>query len=391
MPNDLSVLMPKIIARGLRVLRQGCIMPQLVNGDYSKEARQKGDTIDVPITVQVNTRDVTPSEAPIAGTSVTPTKVQVPLSNWRQNDPIMLSDHDMVKIAAQKDFLPGQMTEAIKSLSRDVNISIMQEYKGVYGAVGTAGTTPFGSSIADAINAKALLNAQLCPRGMRRGVLDVTAEAAAELRPEFSSVDRAGSSKTLLEGGIGRKFGIDWYSDDDVLYHTTNAVGTGALTVNGAHAAATTAPIPGQTATVSIAKGAGANWSAKKGDLIRFAGDAQTYVITADVTVTQGTNTNVVIAPGLQVAKSGSEAVTVLGSHRVNLAFHREAIAYATRPLADVEVKGLGTQIMSLQDPQTGMVLRLEVTRQHKQVIWEFDLLWGVKLVDPRLCVRILG
>ena len=42
-------------------------------------------------------------------------------------------------------------------------------------------------------------------------------------------------------------------------------------------------------------------------------------------------------------------------------------------------------------DPQTGITLRLEVSRQYKQVVWEFDLLWGSKLIRPELATRIAG
>jgi hypothetical protein len=46
---------------------------------------------------------------------------------------------------------------------------------------------------------------------------------------------------------------------------------------------------------------------------------------------------------------------------------------------------------MSMTDPQTGITLRLEVSRQYKQVTWEFDILWGAKLVRPELATRIAG
>lgn len=42
MPNDVSAILPKILARGLMTLRQRVMMPRLVNADYSRLAAQKG-------------------------------------------------------------------------------------------------------------------------------------------------------------------------------------------------------------------------------------------------------------------------------------------------------------------------------------------------------------
>ena len=57
MANTLATIMPKILARGLKSLRERCSMPQLVNSDYSLEAKEKGATIDidVPTAVAIST------------------------------------------------------------------------------------------------------------------------------------------------------------------------------------------------------------------------------------------------------------------------------------------------------------------------------------------------
>jgi hypothetical protein len=52
---------------------------------------------------------------------------------------------------------------------------------------------------------------------------------------------------------------------------------------------------------------------------------------------------------------------------------------------------GYGNQIVAMTDPQTGLSMRLEVSRQHKQVVYSLDALWGVKLIRPELAVRIAG
>ena len=47
--NDLSKVVDKLLAQGLLALRGTCVMPRLVNSDYSNLAAQQGASIDVPI------------------------------------------------------------------------------------------------------------------------------------------------------------------------------------------------------------------------------------------------------------------------------------------------------------------------------------------------------
>jgi len=67
-------------------------------------------------------------------------------------------------------------------------IPFFATYPGIYGYVGTAGITPFGSGVevASATNLRKTLLEQYCPRENRRGILDYAAEAAAlNLAPFF--------------------------------------------------------------------------------------------------------------------------------------------------------------------------------------------------------------
>ena len=129
------------------------------------------------------------------------------------------------------------------------------------------------------------------------------------------------------------------------------------------------------------------------GDIITIAGDDQTYVLTAAATqASAATDVTLAFEPALKVALTGSEAITVKATHVVNLAFHRDAFALAMRPLmASVADYQLGSRFISMQDPVTGLVLRLEVSRQHKQTRWAFDVLWGTQLVRPALACRLAG
>jgi len=404
MANVFTNIMPKIIARGLMVLREVAIMPRLVNSDFSADAKRKGQTVDVPVPSAVGTQAVSPGKDPVTPVDTTVPIVQIPLDQWRKNDPIYLTDKEMLEIDSKEFFLPTQMEEAVRALANEVNVYLFGLYKnttqGIYGAVGTAGTTPFGSGVLtkSATDARKLLNKQLCPKANRSGVLDYDAEAAALELSAFQDADKVGSSEVKIEGEVGRKFGINWNADGDVPTHTAGTIvdGGAARTCavdNGAGYAIGIDTIDVDEGAATTAVG-----TITRGDIISFAGHAQQYVVVdntgsaqfvaPDYTFATNAIAGLKFYPALVAAVVDDELITVVDDHVVNLCFHRDAFGFAQRQL---ETDSIGTQIITMTDPVTGIGLRLEVLRQNKQMVWEFDLLYGGKLVRPELAVRIMG
>lgn len=412
MANNLLDILPKILARALLALREAAVMPRLVNGDYSADAAKKGATIDVPIPSAVGTQDVVPSNTPPTPGNTVSETVPIPLNYWKQNVPIHLTDKELVEIDARDAFLPMQMSEAIRALANDVNLSIHKEYRGpvrgVFGVEGTAGTTPFGTSIGvkSATQVRKVLNKQVCPKDNRRGVLDFDAEAQALELDAFNDASTTLSAEVKIEGEIGRKFGIDWVADDAVVTHVAGTLDDGggdaeAVLDGGFAIGIDIIDIDNSTLTGTLVNG----------DIITFANHSQTYVVVDNPASPQFTlatdnqagtvgvytaDTNAIAGlkffPALVAAVVTSEVMVLTATHVVNLVFHRDAIAFATRPLVQsTQDMALGSQIMSMQDPVTGLVLRLEVSRQHKQVVWEFDILWGTRLIRAELAARLLG
>jgi hypothetical protein len=370
MANTNTNIMPRILARGLKVLRENASMPRLVNSDYSAEAARKGTTVDVPVPTASSTTDVVPANTPPAGTDKTFDLVQIPLDQWKKNLPFYLTDKELAEIDANQHFIPMAVDEAMRTLAQTVNQYLFAQYKGVFGYFGTAGTTPFATTVQGATQTRAILNTQKCPKANRRGMLDFTAEAQFLELAQFSNLEQTGDDRVKIEGEMGRKYGNDWYSDDDVPLHTA---GTGtAYVTNGTQALASKSVVL-QTGTGTVVVG----------DIVTFAGHSQTYAVTAGIAA-PGT---ISIYPGLQVAVTTGVAMTIKASHRVNLIFHRDAFAFATRTLQDDG----DANTVTMQDPKTGLVLRLEKIRQYKQTLYEFDILYGAKLVRPELACRLAG
>jgi len=383
--NTLTSILTQILARGMMCLRPEVLMTKLVNTDYSLEAKKKGQTIDIPLSAAVATDDVTAAAVPGAPTGVTPTTAQITLDNWKHAS-FGLSDIEVGRIRADQDFVPLQMEEAFKALAKDINDSVFATYKGIYGYVGTAGMTPFGSGVevASATNLRKVLLEQYCPRSNRRGILDLSAEAAALNLAPFSDAEKRGSKDTKTSGNLGQIFGFDWYGEDGVPTHTA---GSGSnIETDAAGYAIGVKLINSDTGTGTI----------EEGDVFTIAGDDQTYVCTADVgDVAAGA---IAFLPALKVTISGATAITLKASHVVNLGFHRDAFGLAMRsPDAGIKellgqsIAGNIMQSVVLQDPVSKLIMRLELIRGYKMTIWDVDCLWGTALVSAERAARLAG
>src|SRR6185437_12218194 len=228
---------------------------------------------------------------------------------------------------------------------------------------------------------------QRAPLTDRRMVLDVNAEANALALPQLTTFQNVGTATAVIEGTIGRKLGFDWAMDQQIPTQATTALSAGAATVNGVQAVGVGSTDGGRTGTLSIAKATNAS-NLIAGDIFTIAGSAQTYTVLTAVTLAVG-NTTVSIAPALQKATAGGEVITLNAAHVVNLAFHRDAFAFVSRPLQKTSANTL--EMISVPDPVSGVTLRLEVTRQNKQTFFDFDVLYGAACVRPELACRVAG
>lgn len=383
MANTLTPVIPTLFAQGLKALRRNCVMPRLVNSDYGTEVKEKGDTIQVPIPSAIAVQDVVPGVTAPAPADIAPTTASIPLSNWKEA-PFVLSEKELAQVI--DGVIPIQLSSAVEAIADAINQSIFGLYTGVYGFTGTAGTTPFASDITAATNARKVLGTQLAPTQNRRIVLDPSAEANALSLPAFYGALNSADPAVITEGQIGRKFGFDWYMDQRVPTQVAGTITTGLI------AKASTAQAAGLKAIVCTTAASTGACALKVGDIIQFSGDAQTYTVTAAATqAAASTDVTVNISPGKVVPLVGSEAVTVKASHVANLAFHRDAFAFASRPMNMNNLTENKDQSFMMSDPVSGLTMRLCYREEFHRTRLAFDVLWGVGLIRPELACRIAG
>ncbi len=381
MANVLTDLMNTIILPlALATLRENCVMPALVTTDFSAEAKEQGDTIRVPLPQNMGTADTMVPATGSSSTDLDDPKVDITLDQWKYKQ-FQMTDKEMLE-SVTSAVLPSAAEAAVKSLANSIGFSLLALYKDIPYFYGTAGTTP--DEAADLIGARKVLQQNLAPMDDRRAVLDVEAEAA--LLNAFKDASATGSIQVMKEASMGRKFGLDTFSDQLIVDHTAGTLAAGSPLVNGAvSAAATTMNIDGGSGTETI----------KAGDVFTVAGASGQYVFTADATASGGAITGAAFYPAAPTGGfADNAAITIAASHTPNLVFQKGAFALAVRSLNDSTVgENTASDIAVQVDPITGLPLRLETWRSPSNATryWRFDILYGIKTLRKELACRLLG
>ena len=376
--NTMTYACDTLLAQGLLALRENCVMPRLVNTSYDTMAAEKGTAINVPVPSAIAIVSVSQNYIPPDDAAISPTAVTITMDQWWEA-PFFLSDKDLMD--SLDGIVPMQASEAIKTIGNKVDASILALYKKVYGYAGAAAVTPFASDVSEITEARKILNNQLAPLDDRRVVINADAEANALGLRAFQDMSFSGSAAGIIEGKINRKLGFDWFMDQNIPSHTCGTVAVSWIAKTST---------PQAIGLKSIVTTTGGTAAMLEGDVIVFSGQTQTYVLTAAASRSGGGDMTITVEPGLKVALAGDETITIKGSHAVNLAFHRDAFAFASRPLAD-NTDGLGNLIRSAIDPVSGIALRLEISRQHKRTRFSYDILYGLACIRPALACRIAG
>lgn len=368
------------VAMGLATLRERLALCHIANRDYESAitAAKRFATVNVSVPAAVATRTVAPDVVPPSVTAVTPTSIPVTLNQW-QEAPFAMDDKGLTQV--DRGILPMQAAEAVKGLANYIEDFLWTKITAsTYLFSGTAGSTPFATDLTAYLDARKIANVALMDMDPRYVVLGTDAEANALGLRAFQDASFGGGQGVILNGQIGQKLGATWLMSQRVPTHTGGTYTTGT-TVTGVNALGTTV----------IALSGGATGTLIAGDIIGIG--SFTYNVVSSVGA--GTPSSVTITPGLFAATAGGEAIVGRKSGAntfvQNILIQRDCLAFAMAPLMDtIQVPGATLQAVAI-DEVSGLSLRLEVSRQHRQVQWSFDALFGASVVRANACVYIAG
>ena len=371
MANTLLTL-KEIARQALPRLTSELVFPKLVYRDFSEAFCDVGDT------VRVRRPTVYRAEEFSEDTGVT-------YQDMREDAVDVTLDHlatvDVRASAVEsatnlKDLNRVFVEPAAAALAEKINADGLALYADIAAHVGTAGVTP--SALSDIAEARRALNAAKVPQTGRVAVWDTEADAKLAQLPAIVNAEKSGSTAALREGSLGRVFGMDNYMSQAVCRHVSGLTAAEGLCVKGA--------VTEGAYTLDLT-GTALSGRLVKGDILTIGG--QDFCAAEDSAEASGN-----VITGARVTEAlpaiaDKTAVTVVGSHTANLAFHPMAFAYVTRPLIDPDGQGVSSYVTSYG----GITLRVTkgYDQRYKRSTYSMDVLYGYKTVYPELAVRVLG
>lgn len=413
-----TLITPTIIMReSLMHLTNNMVMANLVDRRYEDQfadaaynGNKVGDTITIDRGVQFTVRD-----GPVVSNQDVVHGKETFVIDQQKGVDFSFTSKDMTLSVSR--FNEKYVEPAMIQLANQVDADLCSLYTEFPMWVGTPGQLI--DSFSDFDKGVERMDTAAIPTALRRAVLS-SADKHGIQRSLANQYQSPGIVEDALRRGfVGQLSGVDTYMDQNIKRHTVGALG-GTPLVDGA-AQTTTYAVAKDTMTQTLLlKGATASvtgW-AKKGDVFTIGTGAtgvfmvnpvskdvtdvlQEFVVTADAASTAGGAVTLTISPPIIISGayqtvsntlSDGAAITFKGTaatgYNQNLLFHKNAIALAVVPMQKPTAapwtvresyKGISARLIPIYDGTN------DVER------WRFDILYGRKVVDRRMGLRLSG
>ena len=358
----------------------GFIPSTTINGDATTRAA-KGDTIRAAFT---RTPTLNTSFAPAMtipeGTDQTVDNKVMTLDNYLSVQ-IPWTGEDIKHVnngSGYETIYGNQISQAIRAICNQIEKDIASAaYKGASRAVGTAGTTPFANDFDLIAEARQILIDNGCPNDNQLSLI-LNSAAGTKLRnlASLQQVNTSGNEQLLRQGTLLDLQGLMMKESAGIVSHTKGA-GTSYVT-SGSTAVG--------TKDIALVTGSGIVLA---GDVVTFAADANNkYVVGTGVTAPGTLSLN---ETGARIVIPTANAMTVGASYTPNVAFHKSAIELGIRPPALPNGGDSAVDMMTVQDPKSGLVFEIAVYKGYMKTMLEVRCLYGVKVWKPDFVATLMG
>lgn len=371
--TNMDALYPEFWAAAFDELNMGEYgMQNRVSRKYEAALGQKGDTVNVPVSIDFgDADDWTPGDS-ITATNMTQTTVAVKLDKSKKKT-INLTGKELS--LTPYDLIDSYGTGMAKSLISTVNKELYKTALGsTYFVDARAGISE--DFIADAATKLSNNEISMMSR-IFEGSPDIL--GACMKLDAFQHVDTTGSNDVMRDGKIARRFGFDFYQNNAFAKYTPADLAGAVNNASGYAAGATTMTVDGFNDDAN---------PIRVGDVFVMAADSTStpHTVTA-VTYTSSDTTSITFSPGL-VESEADDAVINFVATQSALCYVPSGIALAARPYAVLpDQAGVRSSVVTMN----GLPIRISVWHDgNLGVKVQYDVLFGTKLIDAKRVVRIV-
>ena len=268
----------------------------------------------------------------------------------------------------------AQIEQGIRAVANAVEADISDAIeRGCGYGVGTAGTALFGSNTGLASDALEMLDRAGAPAGDRKLVFGHTASTAIRKLSEYRGETDVSDQGTLRTGRMAPLYGADVSVSAAIDQNRVPATAPNASQkINGAVA------VGAESWTID-----GGNGAIVDGGLVEAGG----FLYGVKARAAAATTLNLKARTLVGIANDGD--VDPVAAHVRNVAFHRNAIELAMRP---VQADGdLADEDMVVTDPVSGMVFRVAVYGGFLRREIYVQGMWGTEVWQPEHVCAIVA
>jgi hypothetical protein len=373
--NTLGYYDPLFYAQeGLIILEKALGRSARVHRGYDRDTKEKGSAtaISRPSTFVAQ-------DAPSTDQNLDTGTVQIQLNYWKE---VKFSLTDKEFSLSRANVIADHVAPAIYAISDDVDMNLALLANDIPWYYDLAATTDYK----DLTRAKKVLRDNKVPFNDGKLVYCCGSDLEAGFLELFANANFAGQSSqsAQLSGSMGVRSGVELFANNNVNTHTKGTCSVTSLAVNGAFA---------KGVTVINLDAAAVTGTLVPGDTFVITGHTQRYSVTGTFTAAANAYTAVTFTPPLAVAAADNAVVTVrLDTHLQNMIYHKNAFALAMAPLSEAG-NDLGAKIATVVDAKSGLVLRSRIfyTGETSKISVAFDVLYGIKTLDPNLACICAG
>ncbi len=350
----------------------------VVNKDANADTVALNQTIRSYVTPAVTANDITPGVTPPNTGGQALSYIDLLITKSRAI-PVQWTGEEQKSVSNQlTNIMRDQFAQAFRALRNEMEADLANALvAGASRAVGTAGTTPFGTQgdISAAANVQQILDDNGAPVGDRH--LAVNTSTLAKLRSQgvLFKVNEAGTSDLLRNGVIGRLEGLDLHTSSALKLRTAST-GSGYVTSGSTSAGSNSITLATGTGTINA------------GDVVAFQGDSNNYVANVGVSAPGALTIG---NPGLLTTVATGKTATVTSAYTPNVAFHKNAIVLATRVPAMPAGGDAATDVIEVLDPISGITFQIAMYKMYRQVHIEVGAAWGTKVVKQEFIGVLMG